>query len=80
MFPDLTFLQLLFGFRPLEALEAAFPDCVVRTQEARLRRRLVAFMKNSGYLDSFAQLRDKESADDDEATATVRLPRGDREA
>jgi hypothetical protein len=35
MFPDLTFLQLLFGFRPLEALEAAFPDCVVRTQEAR---------------------------------------------
>jgi hypothetical protein len=35
MFPDLTFLQLLFGFRSLEALEAAFPDCVVRTQEAR---------------------------------------------
>jgi hypothetical protein len=35
MFPDLTFLQLLFGFRPLEALEAAFPDCIVRTQEAR---------------------------------------------
>ena len=31
MFPDLTFLQLLFGFRSLEALEAAFPDCVVRT-------------------------------------------------
>jgi hypothetical protein len=35
MFPDLTFLQLLFGFRSLEALEAAFPDCIVRTQEAR---------------------------------------------
>jgi Acetyltransferase (GNAT) domain len=35
MFPDLTFLQLLFGFRALEELEAAFPDCVVRTQEAR---------------------------------------------
>jgi hypothetical protein len=35
MFPDLTFLQLLFGFRSLEALEAAFPDCVVRTNEAR---------------------------------------------
>jgi len=35
MFPDLTFLQLLFGLRSLEALEAAFPDCVVRTQEAR---------------------------------------------
>jgi hypothetical protein len=35
MFPDLTFLQLLFGFRALEELEAAFPDCVVRTNEAR---------------------------------------------
>jgi Acetyltransferase (GNAT) domain len=35
MFPDLTFLQLLFGFRGLEELETAFPDCVVRTQEAR---------------------------------------------
>ena len=35
MFPDLTFLQLLFGFRSLEALETAFPDCVVRTNEAR---------------------------------------------
>ena len=35
MFPDLTFLQLLFGFRSLAELEAAFPDCVVRTQEAR---------------------------------------------
>jgi len=34
-FPDLTFLQLLFGFRGLRELEAAFPDCVVRTQEAR---------------------------------------------
>jgi Acetyltransferase (GNAT) domain len=35
MFPDLTFLQLLFGFRGLREIEAAFPDCVVRTQEAR---------------------------------------------
>jgi hypothetical protein len=35
MFPDLTFLQLLFGFRSLAELEAAFPDCVVRTVEAR---------------------------------------------
>lgn len=35
MFPDLTFLQLLFGFRALEELELAFPDCVVRTNEAR---------------------------------------------
>jgi hypothetical protein len=35
MFPDRTFLQLLFGFRALEELEASFPDCVVRTTEAR---------------------------------------------
>jgi hypothetical protein len=35
MFPGLTFLQLLFGYRSLEALEDAFPDCVVRTHEAR---------------------------------------------
>jgi hypothetical protein len=35
MFPDRTFLQLLFGFRSLQELEAAFPDCVVRTHEAR---------------------------------------------
>jgi Acetyltransferase (GNAT) domain len=35
MFPDLTFLQLLFGFRALVELEAAFPDCIVRTGEAR---------------------------------------------
>jgi hypothetical protein len=35
MFPDLTFLKLLFGFRSLAELELAFPDCVVRTQEAR---------------------------------------------
>lgn len=34
-FPGLTFLQLLFGFRSLSELEAAFPDCLVRTPEAR---------------------------------------------
>jgi Acetyltransferase (GNAT) domain len=34
-FPDLTFLQLLFGYRSLEELEAAFPDCVMRGQEPR---------------------------------------------
>jgi len=34
-FPDLTFLQLLFGYRSLEELEAAFPDCLVRGQETR---------------------------------------------
>ena len=35
MFPDRTFLQLLFGFRTLDELEATFPDCIVRTPEAR---------------------------------------------
>jgi len=34
-FPGLSFLQLLFGFRSLEELEAAFPDCLVRTHEVR---------------------------------------------
>jgi len=35
MFPDLTFLQLLFGFRSLAEIESAFPDCIVRTNDAR---------------------------------------------
>lgn len=34
-FPDLTFLQLLLGARSLAELEAAFPDCRVRTDAAR---------------------------------------------
>jgi hypothetical protein len=35
LFPDLTFLQLLFGFRTFAQLEATFPDCIVRTGEGR---------------------------------------------
>lgn len=34
-FPGPTFLQLLFGFRSLEELQYAFPDCLVRTPSAR---------------------------------------------
>lgn len=34
-FPDLTFLQLLFGYRSLEELEHAFADCSVATDEGR---------------------------------------------
>ncbi|MDQ6695409.1 MAG: GNAT family N-acetyltransferase, partial [Chloroflexota bacterium] len=34
-FPDLTFLQLLFGFRSLEELQHAFPDCSASTDSAR---------------------------------------------
>jgi predicted N-acetyltransferase YhbS len=35
MFPPLTFLQLLFGYRSLGELEHAYADCIVRTVEAR---------------------------------------------
>jgi hypothetical protein len=34
-FPGLSFLQLLFGFRSLEELRTAFPDCWHRGDEAR---------------------------------------------
>ena len=34
-FPDLTFLQLLMGYRSLEELEYAFPDCWCSNDEAR---------------------------------------------
>ncbi len=35
-FPELTFLQLLFGYRSLDELRHAFPDCFTRTDEAGL--------------------------------------------
>lgn len=35
-FPELTFLQLLFGYRSLAELEYAFADCRAHTDEARL--------------------------------------------
>ena len=35
LFPDLTVHHLLFGRRSLEELEAWYPDCLVRTGEAR---------------------------------------------
>ena len=34
--PDLVFLKMLFGYRSLEDLEYAFPDCIVSSQEARV--------------------------------------------
>jgi hypothetical protein len=34
-FPDLTFLQILFGFRSLEELQHAFPDCAANTDAGR---------------------------------------------
>ena len=36
LFPGLTFLQLLFGFRSSEELEYAFPDCEIRSPTARV--------------------------------------------
>ncbi len=35
LFPDLTFQQQLFGFRSVEDLEYAFPDCRISTDRAR---------------------------------------------
>lgn len=35
-FPDLTFLQLLFGYRSLDELSHAFPDCMIRNDAARV--------------------------------------------
>jgi hypothetical protein len=35
-FPGLTFLQLLFGYRSLEELRYAFPDCWAKGDEARV--------------------------------------------
>ncbi|HEX8221360.1 MAG TPA: GNAT family N-acetyltransferase [Chloroflexia bacterium] len=34
-FPDLTFLQLLFGYRSFEELQHAFADCSANTEDAR---------------------------------------------
>ncbi len=33
-FPDLTFLQLLFGYTSLDELDQTFPDCIIRTDDA----------------------------------------------
>jgi hypothetical protein len=35
-FPDLTFLQLLFGYRTLEELEYAFADCSAPSEQGRV--------------------------------------------
>jgi hypothetical protein len=35
-FPDLTFLQMLFGYRNFEELEHAFPDCWCEHEEVRV--------------------------------------------
>ena len=35
LIPGLAFLKMLFGYRSLEDLEYAFPDCIVSSEEAR---------------------------------------------
>ena len=35
LFPGLSFLPLLFGFRSLEDIQRAYPDCALATDEAR---------------------------------------------
>lgn len=35
LFPSLTFLQVLFGFRSVEEVEHAYPDCVLTSEMAR---------------------------------------------
>jgi hypothetical protein len=47
-FPDLTFLQLLFGYRSLEELRNAFPDCYPETDEARVLLKYL-FPKHASY-------------------------------
>ena len=46
-FPDLTFVQLLFGYRSLEELQHAFPDCEARTDAARALLPILFPKKNS---------------------------------
>lgn len=36
MFPDLAFLQLLFGFRSLDDVQHAYPDCLVTSDAGRV--------------------------------------------
>ncbi len=35
LFPELSFLPLLFGFRSLDDVQRAYPDCAVNTDDAR---------------------------------------------
>jgi hypothetical protein len=35
-FPDLTFLQLVFGYRTVEELEQSYADCTYRDDEVRV--------------------------------------------
>jgi hypothetical protein len=49
-FPDLTFLQLLFGYRSLTELDQAFPDLSARNDEARALLPILFPRKDSNVL------------------------------
>lgn len=46
-FPDLTFLQLLFGWRSLEELKHLFPDCYWKNTEAKILLQTLFLRKSS---------------------------------
>ena len=57
-FPGLTFLQLIFGYRTLDELEYAFPDCWVNDDSAAFRPVIHALFpkQNSNYLADFLNI------------------------
>ncbi|MFN2146283.1 MAG: GNAT family N-acetyltransferase, partial [Anaerolineales bacterium] len=50
-FPDLTFLQLVFGYRDVDELEHAFPDLYYPKEEAKPLLRAMFPRKPSRVLD-----------------------------
>jgi hypothetical protein len=51
LFPDLTFLQLLFGYRSYDELQAAIPDCYSYNNEAEVLLRILFPKKPSRVYD-----------------------------
>jgi hypothetical protein len=47
LFPDLTFLQLLFGYRSYDEVKAAFPDCYSYKNDAEVLLRILFPKKTS---------------------------------
>ena len=49
MYPGLTFLQVLFGFRSVDEIEYAFPDCILTSDQTR-QILDVMFPKNASWM------------------------------
>ena len=47
LFPDLTFLRVLFGYQSFDVVENAFPDCFARTDQGRALVPVLFPQKNS---------------------------------